>query len=158
MLEMLKDPKMQEMLYPYLPEPMRNPQTFEWMLNNPEYRTQLEQMIGQQGGMAANPAMADMLKDIDMSPDKMKSQFDQLGMTPDQFIQKVMGDPDLSGMMTNPRIMTAIAECSKDPMNIFKYQNDEEVMKVFEKLQQMVPGGAAAMGMPSFPSSMTPPS
>ena len=36
---------MQEMLYPYLPEGMRNPQTFEWMLSNPEYRQQLEQML-----------------------------------------------------------------------------------------------------------------
>lgn len=40
-----QDPKMQEMLYPYLPEGMRNPQTFEWMLSNPEYRQQLEQML-----------------------------------------------------------------------------------------------------------------
>jgi hypothetical protein len=50
MLEMLRDPEMQKMLYPYLPEPMRNPQTFEWMLNNPEYRAQLESMMVQQVG------------------------------------------------------------------------------------------------------------
>lgn len=42
---------MQKMLYPYLPEPMRNPQTFEWMLNTPEYRQQLEQMLAQQVGL-----------------------------------------------------------------------------------------------------------
>lgn len=49
MLEtMFKDPNMQQLLYKYLPEPMRNPQTFEWMLQNPEYRQQLEAMMEQQ--------------------------------------------------------------------------------------------------------------
>jgi hypothetical protein len=39
MLEsMLRNPQMQSMLYPYLPEPMRNPQSIEWMLSNPEVR------------------------------------------------------------------------------------------------------------------------
>ena len=37
-----------QLLYKYLPEPMRNPQTFEWMLSNPEYRKQLEGMMEQQ--------------------------------------------------------------------------------------------------------------
>ena len=41
----------------------------------------------QAGGAA--PGMADMMAGMDMSPDKMKAQFDALGMTPDQFIQKV---------------------------------------------------------------------
>ncbi len=35
---MLRNPEMQKMLYPYLPEPMRNPQSIEWMLNTPEVR------------------------------------------------------------------------------------------------------------------------
>ena len=38
------------MLYPYLPEPMRNPQTFEFMLNDPAMRQQLEAMVAQQVG------------------------------------------------------------------------------------------------------------
>lgn len=38
MERMLRDPSMQKMLYPYLPEPMRNPDSIEWMLNNPEVR------------------------------------------------------------------------------------------------------------------------
>ena len=45
---LLQDPNMQKMLYPYLPEGMRNPQTFEWMMSNPEYRSQLEQMLEKQ--------------------------------------------------------------------------------------------------------------
>ena len=44
----LKDPQMQELLYQYLPENMRNKETFEWMLKNPEYRSQLETMLQQQ--------------------------------------------------------------------------------------------------------------
>ena len=43
---------MQKLLYPYLPEGMRNPQTFEWMMSNPEYRTQLEQMMEKQVSLA----------------------------------------------------------------------------------------------------------
>ncbi len=43
---------MQKLLYPYLPEGMRNPQTFEWMMSNPEYRTQLEQMMEKQVSFA----------------------------------------------------------------------------------------------------------
>ena len=31
---------MLEMMYPYLPEPMRNKETFKWMLSNPAYRKQ----------------------------------------------------------------------------------------------------------------------
>ena len=46
--QFFKDPNMQQLLYKYLPEPMRNPQTFEWMLSNPEYRKQLEAMMEQQ--------------------------------------------------------------------------------------------------------------
>jgi hypothetical protein len=45
-----------QLLYKYLPEPMRNPQTFEWMLSNPEYRKQLEAMMQQQVCVRAAPA------------------------------------------------------------------------------------------------------
>lgn len=38
MENMLRNPEMQKMLYPYLPEAMRNPSSIEWMLNNPEVR------------------------------------------------------------------------------------------------------------------------
>jgi methylphosphotriester-DNA--protein-cysteine methyltransferase len=68
---------------------MRNPATFEWMLSNPEYRAQLEGMLAQQaGGAAASPALQELMSGVDMSPQKMNEQFAQLGMTPDQFIQK----------------------------------------------------------------------
>ena len=41
---------MQKLLYPYLPEGMRNPETFQWMMNNPEYRAQLEEVLSKQVG------------------------------------------------------------------------------------------------------------
>ncbi|KAH7621531.1 hypothetical protein Ndes2526B_g03868 [Nannochloris sp. 'desiccata'] len=159
MLDMLKNPEMQKMLYPYLPEPMRNPETFEWMLNSPEYRAQLEGMLTQQMGGDAPAAVQELIKDADMSPDKMKEQFDALGMTPEEFVGKVMSDPDLAASMTKPSVMAAIAECTKSPMNIFKYQNDEEVMRVFEKMSAMFPQAAGAMpgGMPPGMGGMTPP-
>ena len=45
---LLKDPKMQEAMYQYLPESMRNKETFDWMMSNPEYRKQLQEMMSKQ--------------------------------------------------------------------------------------------------------------
>ena len=45
---MLRNPEMQKMLYPYLPEPMRNPSSIEWMLSNPEVKKQMASMFEQQ--------------------------------------------------------------------------------------------------------------
>lgn len=44
---MLQDPKMQEMMYPYLPEPMRNPETFNFVLKDPTMRKQLVSTLAQ---------------------------------------------------------------------------------------------------------------
>ena len=56
---MLRNPEMQKMLYPYLPEPMRNPDSIEWMLNNPEVKKQMATMFETQNMMS--PQMADMM-------------------------------------------------------------------------------------------------
>ena len=45
---MLRNPEMQKMLYPYLPEPMRNPSSIEWMLSNPDVKKQMAQMFESQ--------------------------------------------------------------------------------------------------------------
>ena len=55
----LQDPNMQKMLYPYLPEGMRNPQTFEWMMSNPEYRSQLEKMLEKQ--VSVSPRVVELV-------------------------------------------------------------------------------------------------
>jgi hypothetical protein len=41
MQDMLRNPQMQEMMYPHLPEMMRNPETFEMLLTNPMYKVGL---------------------------------------------------------------------------------------------------------------------
>merc|ERR1712003_178848 len=89
--QMMKDPKMQEMMYPYLPEGMRNPETFQWILSNPEMRSQMEQML-QQGGMpegmpGMNPEMMNMMN---MQGGDFKEQFDKVGMSPDEVMKKIM--------------------------------------------------------------------
>ncbi|KAJ0603830.1 putative Heat shock chaperonin-binding, UCH-binding domain superfamily [Helianthus annuus] len=43
--KMMDDPTVQKMVYPYLPEEMRNPTSFKWMLQNPQYRQQLQDML-----------------------------------------------------------------------------------------------------------------
>ena len=58
MLEMLmRDEKMQETMYQYLPENMRNKETFDWMLSNPEFRGQLQTMLEKQASAASLVAM-----------------------------------------------------------------------------------------------------
>jgi hypothetical protein len=47
--------------------------------------------------------------------------------------------------------MAAIAECTKDPAAIFRYQGDEEVMRVFEKMSALFPQAAGGGAMPPPP-------
>ena len=60
MEQMLRNPEMQKMLYPYLPENMRNPSSIEFMLSNPEVKKQMETMFEQQNMMS--PQMMEMMK------------------------------------------------------------------------------------------------
>lgn len=139
--KMLEDPSIQKMVYPYLPEEMRNPDTFKWMLQNPQLRQQLEDMINNPGsGPAMDNRMAETLKNFDLSSPEIKQQFDQIGMTPEEVISKIMSNPDVAMAFQNPRVQAAIMDCSQNPMNIMKYQNDKEVMDVFNKLQELFPG------------------
>ena len=58
-----------------------------------------------------------------------------------------MGDPELAMAFQNPKIQQAVMDCSSNPNNIMKYQNDPEIMNVFMKLATMFPG-ATDGGMP----------
>ena len=63
MQEMLRNPEMQEMMYPYLPEMMRNPETFEMLLTNPMYKDQLKGIMAQMkagGGDITGGGMPDV--------------------------------------------------------------------------------------------------
>lgn len=122
MLErMMKDPNMQKMIYPYLPEGMRTPETFEWMMKNPAYRQQLENMLSQ-GGAGMDSRMADMLKDFDINSPEVQQQFDAMGMKPEDMISKIMSNPELTMAFQSPKVQAAIMDCSQNPMNITKYQ------------------------------------
>ncbi|KAL0314164.1 UNVERIFIED_CONTAM: tRNA (guanine(37)-N1)-methyltransferase 1 [Sesamum angustifolium] len=71
----------------YLPEEMRNPATFKWMLQNPQYRQQLQDMLNLsssndilRNNMGGSPEwdsrMMDSLKSFDLSSPEVKQQFD----------------------------------------------------------------------------------
>ena len=151
MQEMLRNPQMQEMMYPYLPEMMRNPETFEMLLSNPMYKDQLKGIMKQ---MKAGGGMEGGMPDVN-SPE-VQEQFAAMGMTPQDAISKLMGDPELAMAFQNPKIQQAVMDCSSNPNNIMKYQNDPEIMNVFMKLATMFPGatdgGMPMGGMPNMPN------
>ncbi|KDP33186.1 hypothetical protein JCGZ_13451 [Jatropha curcas] len=139
--KMMDDPTVQKMVYPYLPEEMRNPSTFKWMLQNPQYRQQLEEMLNNMGGSGEwDNRMMDSLKNFDLSSPEVKQQFDQIGLTPEEVISKIMANPDVALAFQNPRVQQAIMDCSQNPLSIAKYQNDKEVMDVFNKISELFPG------------------
>jgi hypothetical protein len=139
--KMMEDPTVQKMVYPYLPEEMRNPSTFKWMLQNPEYRQQLEEMLSNMGGGTEwDSRMMDTLKNFDLNSPDVKQQFDQIGLSPEEVISKIMANPDVAMAFQNPRVQAAIMDCSQNPLNIAKYQNDKEVMDVFNKISELFPG------------------
>ncbi|KAG5227300.1 protein TIC [Salix suchowensis] len=137
--KMMDDPTVQKMVYPYLPEEMRNPTTFKWMLQNPQYRQQLEEMLNNMSGSSEwDSRMVDSLKNFDLSSPEVKQQFDQIGLTPEEVISKIMANPDVALAFQNPRVQQAIMECSQNPLSIAKYQNDKEVMDVFNKISEIL--------------------
>ncbi|CAN4119660.1 unnamed protein product [Withania somnifera] len=139
--KMMEDPTVQKMVYPYLPEEMRNPTTFKWMLQNPQYRQQLQDMMNNMGGSPEwDNSMMESFKNFDLSSPEIKQQFDQIGLTPEEVISKIMANPDVAMAFQNPRVQAAIMDCSQNPLSIAKYQNDKEVMDVFNKISELFPG------------------
>ncbi|KAL3754974.1 hypothetical protein ACJRO7_002108 [Eucalyptus globulus] len=139
--KMMEDPTVQKMVFPHLPEEMRNPETFRWMLQNPQYRQQLEEMLNNMGGSSEwDGRMMDSLKNFDLSSPEVKQQFDQIGLTPEEVISKIMANPEVAMAFQNPRVQQAIMDCSQNPLSIAKYQNDKEVMDVFNKISELFPG------------------
>ncbi|WVZ85745.1 hypothetical protein U9M48_032634 [Paspalum notatum var. saurae] len=139
--KMMEDPAVQKMVFPYLPEEMRNPESFKWMLQNPMYRQQLQDMLNNMGGSPDqwDNRMVDHLKNFDLSSPEVRQQFAQVGMTPEEVVSKIMANPEVAVAFQNPKIQTAIMDCSQNPLNIVKYQNDKEVMDVFMKISQIFP-------------------
>ncbi|GMY39130.1 protein TIC 40, chloroplastic-like isoform X2 [Fagus crenata] len=139
--KMMEDPTVQKMVYPHLPEEMRNPDTFKWMLQNPQYRQQLEDMLNNMGGSNEwDNRVMDSLKNFDLNSPEVKQQFDQIGLSPEEAISRIMANPEVALAFQNPRVQAAIMDCSQNPLSIAKYQNDKEVMDVFNKLSELFPG------------------
>uniref|UniRef100_M1C4U2 Protein TIC 40, chloroplastic n=1 Tax=Solanum tuberosum TaxID=4113 RepID=M1C4U2_SOLTU len=110
--KMMEDPTVQKMVYP------------NNMGGNPEWDNR----------------MMDSLKNFDLSSPEIKQQFDQIGLTPEEVISKIMANPDVAMAFQNPRVQAAIMDCSQNPLSIAKYQNDKEVMDVFNKISELFPG------------------
>jgi hypothetical protein len=144
MQEMIRNPEMQKLMYPYLPEFMRNPETFEMLLSNPQYKDQLKGIMLQMkaGGMGAPGGMS--MPDIN-SPE-VQEQFAQMGMKPEDVLTQIMSDPELAQAFQDPKVQAAVMDCSTNPMNITKYQNDPQIMGVFEKLAALFPQDVSGMG------------
>lgn len=143
--KMMEDPTVQKMVYPYLPEEMRDPATFKWMLENPMYRKQLQDMLNNMGGSPEwDGRMMDTLKNFDLNSPEVKQQFDQIGLSPEEVISKIMANPDVAMAFQNPRVQAAIMDCSQNPLSIAKYQNDKEVMDVFNKISELFPGATGS--------------
>ena len=93
-----------------------------------------------------------MMKDFNSG--ESQSQFEALGMKPEEVMSKIRSDPTLASAFASPRIQAAIMECSQNPMSMMKYQDDKEVMEVFNKIQKLFPEQAGfPMQPPTTPSS-----
>ena len=53
-----------------------------------------------------------------------------LGLSTPQVLQKIMADPELAMAFSNPKVQEAVMDVSQNPMNIVKYQNEPDVLKV----------------------------
>lgn len=139
--KMMEDPTVQKMVYPYLPEEMRNPETFKWMMQNPQFRQQMQDMLSNMGGNNEwDNRLTESLKNFNLSSPEIKQQFEQVGLTPEEVISKIMENPDVAMAFQNPKVQAAILDCSQNPLSIAKYQNDKEVMDVFTKISELFPG------------------
>ena len=101
MQDMIRNPEMQKLMYPYLPEFMRNPETFEMLLSNPQYKDQLKGIMLQMkaGGMGGPSGMS--MPDIN-SPE-VQEQFAQMGMKPEDVLTQIMSDPELGASVPRPQ-------------------------------------------------------
>ena len=106
----MEDPKMQEMFYPYLPEPFRNPETFKWMMNTPEIRAQIEQQLDQAMSGNMSPDMANMMGQAGGMDADVNQQFEQMGVSPEEVMKKIMERPDLAAKFQNPKVQQAMMD------------------------------------------------
>ena len=75
----------------------------------------------------------------DINSPEVQEQFAQMGMKPEDVLTQIMSDPELAQAFQDPKVQAAVMDCSTNPMNITKYQNDPQIMGVFEKLAALFP-------------------
>lgn len=63
-----------------------------------------------------SPEMMQMMTQMDFSQDKVQQQFSELGLKPEDVIQKVLATPDLASGFSNPKVQQAIFDISQNPM------------------------------------------
>jgi hypothetical protein len=76
--------------------------------------------------MGMSPEMMQMMSQMDFSQEKVQAQFSELGLKPEDVIQKVLATPDLAAGFSNPKVQQAIFDISQNPMvsqNTFLRQN-----------------------------------
>ncbi|CAI7804692.1 unnamed protein product [Closterium sp. NIES-53] len=128
--KMLEDPMVQKMVFPYLPEEMRDPATFKCKHLQPH----LLSFIPPLPSVSPSPALTPPLL---LSLSRPIPRLPQLGMSPEDVVGKIMSNPKLAAAFQNPRLQAAILDVSSNPMNWTKYQNDAEVMEIFNQIQEL---------------------
>ncbi|XP_042507308.1 protein TIC 40, chloroplastic-like isoform X7 [Macadamia integrifolia] len=69
---------------------------------------------------------------------------DQIGLTPEEVISKIMANPEVAMAFQNPGVQAAIMDCSQNPLSVAKYQNEKEVKDVFNKIAELFPGATGS--------------
>merc|ERR550514_2688936 len=68
------------------------------------------------------------------------------------FLQGLLSDPELAQAFSNPKMMQAMQEIMSNPAAIGKYQNDPEIMGLFQKMMGKMGGmGGMPGGMGGMP-------
>ncbi|XP_008464160.2 uncharacterized protein LOC103502106 isoform X1 [Cucumis melo] len=61
-----------------------------------------------------NGRLKNSLKNFDLSSPEVKQQFDQIGLTPEEVISKIMANPEIAMAFQNPRVQAAIMDIFAD--------------------------------------------
>merc|ERR1719145_440213 len=65
-------------------------------------------------------------------------------------MQGLLSDPELMAAFSNPKMAAAMQDIMSNPGNIGKYQNDPEIMGLFQKMMGKMGGMGGGGGMPDF--------
>ncbi|KAF8069370.1 TIC40 [Scenedesmus sp. PABB004] len=90
-----------------------------------------EQQAGGSGGAAAAAAPAS-------SPGGVADAEAQLGMRPEELMQRLMARPDLLAKVQDPKVQQALQEVSASPWKIVKYLFNKDVMAAIKEMKDML--------------------